>query len=318
MNIPSLCFSTDDLPENNRLAWWRELFAQGTAKTDIKSLTDVSFSATILITGLPDCTLVHGTNNSLAEYKRTRAHLADGNTDLIFTTPLRGTGVVAQCGREVQLAPGTAALAAATETGTVSGMTDYINVRLPLQRLKAMVPNVEDKIATLVPQNNLALRLLTAYARTWQQDEADTPHELQRAASLHIHDLVALALGATRDNAQTAIERGARAARLSVIKDDILRLLDKHALSIADIVKLHGISEAYIRKLFAAEGTSFTGYVTRQRLNRAWRMLQDPNLRPRPISMIALDVGFSDLSYFNRMFRKCYGMTPSDAREGRG
>jgi AraC-like DNA-binding protein len=38
----------------------------------------------------------------------------------------------------------------------------------------------------------------------------------------------------------------------------------------------------------------------------------------RPISAIAYDVGFRDLSYFNRTFRRRYGTTPTDARQPAG
>jgi AraC-like DNA-binding protein len=29
---------------------------------------------------------------------------------------------------------------------------------------------------------------------------------------------------------------------------------------------------------------------------------------------VAFDAGFGDLSYFNRVFRRCYGSTPSEVR----
>jgi AraC-like DNA-binding protein len=34
------------------------------------------------------------------------------------------------------------------------------------------------------------------------------------------------------------------------------------------------------------------------------------------ITAIAFDAGFGDLSYFNRTFRRRYGATPSDIRNG--
>jgi AraC-like DNA-binding protein len=66
--------------------------------------------------------------------------------------------------------------------------------------------------------------------------------------------------------------------------------------------------------LFEPEGVSFTTYVINQRLARAHRMLCDPLFDHRSISAIALAVGFGDISYFNRTFRRCFGATPSDVR----
>jgi AraC-like DNA-binding protein len=39
-------------------------------------------------------------------------------------------------------------------------------------------------------------------------------------------------------------------------------------------------------------------------------------LLDRSIIGIAFDVGFGNLSYFNRLFRRTYGATPSDVRAG--
>jgi AraC-like DNA-binding protein len=43
-------------------------------------------------------------------------------------------------------------------------------------------------------------------------------------------------------------------------------------------------------------------------------MLADPACAGRTVSAIALEAGFGDVSYFNRRFRRRYGMSPSDAR----
>ena len=64
------------------------------------------------------------------------------------------------------------------------------------------------------------------------------------------------------------------------------------------------------------EGTSFTEYVLKQRLARARRLLSDPRREGEKISVIAWDSGFGDVSYFNRAFRRRYGLAPSDVRAG--
>jgi AraC-like DNA-binding protein len=47
-------------------------------------------------------------------------------------------------------------------------------------------------------------------------------------------------------------------------------------------------------------------------------MLSDPRLADRKISEIAFAVGFGDLSYFNRAFRRHYVVTPSEVKQSSG
>jgi AraC-like DNA-binding protein len=49
-------------------------------------------------------------------------------------------------------------------------------------------------------------------------------------------------------------------------------------------------------------------------LSRVHRLLTDPSHADRKISAIAFNVGFGDLSYFNRAFRRRYGVAPSELR----
>ena len=54
------------------------------------------------------------------------------------------------------------------------------------------------------------------------------------AVHTYVHDLVALSLGATRETAEAAHDRGLRAARFGAIKGQIADRLDYEALSVND------------------------------------------------------------------------------------
>ena len=111
-------------------------------------------------------------------------------------------------------------------------------------------------------------------------------------------------------------EQGLRAARLRSIKDHIRDRIGHHDLTLADVARSLQISESYVRQLLAENGTTFTDFVLAGRLTRAHRMLIDPRYADRSISAVAYEAGFGDLSYFNRTFRRRYGATPSDIRQG--
>jgi AraC-like DNA-binding protein len=75
------------------------------------------------------------------------------------------------------------------------------------------------------------------------------------------------------------------------------------------------VTPRYIHKLFENEGLTFSSFVLGQRLARAHRILSDKRFVDRNISSVAFDVGFGDLSYFNRTFRRRYAATPSDIKQ---
>jgi AraC-like DNA-binding protein len=156
------------------------------------------------------------------------------------------------------------------------------------------------------------LRLLVGYSTILHDHGALETPALRRAVSAHMHDLAALLLGS---EAEPPLTGGLQAARLKAIKDEVLRRLTQSNLSVDDIAASQQISERYMRKLFASQGTTLTDFVREARLDRAYRVLTDLSQPQRRINAIAHESGFSDLSYFNRAFRQRFGMTPSEARE---
>ena len=118
--------------------------------------------------------------------------------------------------------------------------------------------------------------------------------------------------------AATVTTDGMRATRLHEIRSDILNSLGRHALSIDGVASRHGVSPTYVRQLFAGEGTTFSKFVLEQRLNAARAMLGDRRFAGRSIAAIAFEVGFGDLPSFNRIFRRRFGLKPSEVRDGTG
>jgi AraC-like DNA-binding protein len=70
-----------------------------------------------------------------------------------------------------------------------------------------------------------------------------------------------------------------------------------------------------VRKLFEEEGSSFSSFILAERLRGVRRMLVDRRYANLNIAQIAHENGFGDVAYFNRVFRRRFGATPSDLRE---
>ncbi|MBO5070748.1 MAG: AraC family transcriptional regulator [Roseburia sp.] len=96
----------------------------------------------------------------------------------------------------------------------------------------------------------------------------------------------------------------------------VLKYLENHymdKITIADIAKEAGLSQSHFMKYFKnTMGTSFIDYLNDYRLTMASRLLISSD---SSILNIASEVGFENLSYFNRTFKKRFAMTPSAYRK---
>jgi AraC-like DNA-binding protein len=140
--------------------------------------------------------------------------------------------------------------------------------------------------------------------------------ELRRAVVAHVHELMALAITGIDDC--SALEReGVRAARLRVIKADIIGSLSQTRLSAKSIARAHGLSQRYVHLLFEGTGQTFGDFVREARMKRAFELLTDPARVEMRIGEIAATVGYAEHVTFDRAFRRYFGQTPSDMRHNK-
>lgn len=308
-----LRFSTAVLPESERLPMLRDFVGPVVARFEIEPLGDGPLHFEIAARAVPDL-VVSTLAFSAIRAERTRALTADGNDSYLLSWLRTPENTIVHRAREVMQGAGQGTLLSMADPFAVAttGVARGTSVSVPRKVLAAMVPGLEDGLGVLV-HNSEALRLLQDYVAVLDQHQMRSP-ELRRLAVTHVHDLMALALGASRDAAEIASGRGLRAARLHAIKTDIRASLGEQDLNLGAVAARHGVSLRYVQALFEGDGSTFSQFVVGERLARAHRLLGDPRQAALSISSIAYASGFSDLSYFNRAFRRRYGATPSDIR----
>jgi AraC-like DNA-binding protein len=308
-------FSTDGMPDREAIAYWRDFVGGVVVKADFRPVEQEGFQQSNTLLMLPDLKVAFGTSSGL-EGLRTRALTADGNDDLMFTMNLSGSSLVTQRGSELALGTGQAAMLSFADacSHVFPQSAEYLNFSIPRAALRDHLRNPEDAMMRALHADSGALRLLIEYVSLVGGKHAPLDADLHRPFSEHVRDLVALALGATRDGTELAQGRGVRAARLAAMKADVLAHLREEGLSVQDIARRHGVTTRYVQLLFDTDGQTFSEFVVEQRLAGAHRMLSDARYAGWTISAIAYEVGFSNLSYFNRTFLRRYGATPSDVR----
>ena len=93
---------------------------------------------------------------------------------------------------------------------------------------------------------------------------------------------------------------------------EFIRAEYMNQITIEGLAKHCGYSEFYMMKLFKQfTGQSVVDYVNNYRLTVAGRQLRDTR---DDVATIAYQVGFNNVSYFNRQFKKQYGQTPKQFR----
>ncbi len=119
---------------------------------------------------------------------------------------------------------------------------------------------------------------------------------------LHNFDMITAAIE-SQNSKQTSVEKAK-----SFIEQNI-----SQTLTCEDIAAHVYLNPIYLNRIFKQEiGMPLMEYLLNKRLDLAKRLLDETNMT---VSSIALAVGYSNFSYFSRLFRKCIGVSPMGYRK---
>ena len=97
---------------------------------------------------------------------------------------------------------------------------------------------------------------------------------------------------------------------------DAKRYIQQHyqeALRLEDVSSAVGFNTTYFSTLFKKEtGQNFVDYLTELRINKAKELLSGDDLSVQDVAEM---VGYQDLKYFSKLFKRITGVSPSDYKK---
>jgi AraC-like DNA-binding protein len=312
-------FSSDDPSaghsDKSRFCYWCELFSTCFGTTDITRDDHLPFMARFDFVSFDSVGLgsIRGPIASIVN--------AGNKTDAFALTINKASMPITYFhrNREIVIHPHMATLITLNEPGggrrIPSLGNEWYILSIKQRKLSDAVANVENMLASPLAADNQALLHLTRYlSMTLDVDVENLSEPLISHVDETVFDLVVLALGGGRDAGAIARSRGLRAARLQMILSEIENGFTDPALSAQSVATKLGLSARYVYELLHETGTGFSERVLELRLQKARHLLEDPREDLVRISDVAYGVGFNEISYFNRCFRRRFGITPTGAR----
>jgi AraC-like DNA-binding protein len=313
-------FSTDDIPQPQRFAHWREVRAKAIfgVSIDLDTQRQGQFEAHCSALPVGGATLVE-MHASPYRVARTERDIASSASDsLCIYQQLDGGGWFDAGGAEFIVSAGALAtshsdLPYRTEPITDAGFHLRL-VKIPFARCRSLIEREQDLFARPLQVEPGVTALFANYFESFVKQASYLQGVGAEAAVQTLAQLAIVARGmASRQEAHS--REAIRAALLQRAKQSIENNIYRHDLSPPILAGLIGISVRQLHLLFEPTGTSYTRYVLSRRLEHARLLLsQCPE---RSVADIAYACGFDGLSTFYRNFRAAFGASPAEFRDAK-
>jgi AraC-like DNA-binding protein len=314
----TISWSTDFAPPSRRLEGWRTFLAETFPACEVDyGRSDAEFWASLSCTRFGDIGIAR-IAGSMRNAVRTERQAKAGSDGAVLCVSAFGAFRFRQAGREVNVETGDGYFVHNCLPGDTLAAegSDYWLISLPAPALAPVFGDSSKLIGLKLDRTRPELRLLIAYLNAIHQTSGLRDERTRSVIGKQVGDLVGTAVGRGRDAVKEEVCRGVRAARYRLARAEIGKRLSEPMLNGERIARAIDVSERYLQRLFEENGTTVTAHILDERLKLARAVLADRARDTESIAAIAYACGFSDVTHFNRSFRRKYGETPSSVRAG--
>jgi AraC-like DNA-binding protein len=304
--------STAGLPVSERLPFWRDVFAKVQEPLVLEAEPD-SFDG--VLTRFSDGELEILSVKSTPLRSRNDAKSGCGERRFSLQLVHSGRCHLKHAGAEIVAEPGDLVVVDARKPYelTFKRPVHGLVLPLPLARFGDHTQLLERLAGQPINHNRGPAFVLSGFIRSaWdhlvERDEEEWPH----SATEVIWDLLASVV--QEDRASDCARSRTDALRCKATELVDHRLFDPEFRTAAIAQEL-GVSARYLQRVFAEAGTTPARFLLARRLDAVATRLRSGD-SPSRITDVALDCGFSDLSYFSRAFRLRFGISARSYRMG--
>jgi AraC-like DNA-binding protein len=306
------------MPDFRSLKAWREEIGRHLLKLDFVPEEEHLFFAKLMpvfeyqdvrVTGVAMCAGTTSRDSALA---------AEGPPTYAIVIAGRQPIQVSHGSGDFRLPAGSATVMRNWKPGKMASRSGlaYRAIVLPESDLATSHFAAERACGRPIVRSKSVLPLLRSYVRLLEK--SGPINDLARSeVRRHLGELARLLIGPNHADESIGDDSDIGDVRLRTILD----FLDTHHadpyLTVARAASSAGVSVRYLEHLLERGGQTYTSIVREHRLQHAKSLLDDPAKRTMRIVDIALGSGFSDLSHFNRLYRRRFGEAPSQSRQER-
>jgi AraC-like DNA-binding protein len=306
-------FNTDQVPARNRFALFREELVARLAALEMIRHETMPFRGEFCLLGTGAVSVAR-LDTSPTRFLRTPELIADGDDSMCLMLCRKGRYHVVQNDHEHLIKAGGAVILDVARVAAMDAVAPH-NSRwsFKVSRGRLAAASV-DILGGSMPVSGEVQRLLFHYVDAAERSGLAAGSPVAAMFDDHVFDLVTYVLGAQGETREIAENRGVPYARRQAILKEIETNFSEPGLSATGVAARLGVTVRYVHHLLEETGKTFTEVVLEHRLNRTMRLLTEPRRAHQKIVEIALEAGFTDLSHFNRSFRRRFGDTPSGVR----
>lgn len=292
------------------LRTWREEYARQMIRLDFEPIPDTRFVASMqpVVPGIRMLRSSFSPGFTL----RDDDLIKDGD-DSIGIVISRSNRIDVFKTRDFQLGLGDAAMLRVSEPGRLGSVESFQYVALMVPAIELKHRGVGSEAERFLSRASEGLQLLRSYISALERQRFCGSPSAIDAIERHMYDLVALACNAQTTVGESHLSAVATARLLRAMEHIALHYADP-SLTLEAAAHAQGISPRYLQRLFETSTMTFNERVNELRLQRARGLLSQPEESGTSISDIALKAGFSDISHFNRIFKRRFGAPPSAFR----
>ncbi|HTT95258.1 MAG TPA: helix-turn-helix domain-containing protein [Solirubrobacterales bacterium] len=305
-------WDTGTVPGEEQFAYWREVVWQAFLPLVPERSEAGPFAGTIRGRPLGPLTIAR-IGSQAQRVCRSPELIARGAGDSLYLNlQLSGAGEAEQDGRRVRQRPGDMAAVDSTRPFELAfgGDFEQLSVGFPLELLGPRLALPQAAAATLIAGDSGLGTMIAGQLRLLARAAPALDDEATTLLAEQLTTLLALALG----RAATLPRSAGRALLLQAALDEVEKHLADPSLSPSRVARHVNVSNRYLQRLFADQGTTFARWLLTRRLECARRDLATAALAHLTIGQIAERRGFANRSHFSRAFRAHYGITPREHR----
>lgn len=267
--------------------------------------------------------LVHYESRGLEHGSRTIDHIrANPHDFFILCLPLQAKFQFSHAGLESEVTRGSAVLLSAqrpfeayVSSSSSNGWHSSLQLRVPAPLLRSRAPHVDQLCNQTFSVTSGTGLMLQGLLLTSLQDAGALTLVQARHHAAALAELIAACMD--------RIVRGRSAtvsgmATTDSIFDRAISFIESQLSATTldtELVARHcRVSSRYLHKIFAQHSLTVAGMIREMRLQRCQQALRDGRMSHRSIIEIACHWGFSDPSHFGRLYRKRFGILPSQER----